>query len=133
MLQLLRGDAAAALAIFEREEMNDYMRSAARAIALHDLGRQAEFEEALANQIENWGEEEPIEVARVYGWVGDGDGAFEWLDKAYGPDAKGFFREIFQPYWTKLHDDPRWLALREKAGLSAERLDAIEFDVALPE
>jgi adenylate cyclase len=133
MLQLLRGDAAAALVTFEHEEMNDYIRSAARAIALHDLGRQAEFEEALANQIENWGEEEPLEVARVYGWVGDGDGAFEWLDKAFGPDARGFFREIFQPYWTKLHNDPRWLALREKAGLSAERLDAIEFDIALPE
>jgi TolB-like protein len=133
LLQLLKGDAAAALVIFEGDKMNDYLRSAARAMALYDLGRQAEYEAALADQIQNWGEEAPEEVARIYGWVGDGDAAFEWLDKAYGPDANRFFREIFQPYWTKLHDDPRWLALREKTGFSAERLEAIEFDIELPD
>ena len=133
MLELQKGNAAAALAIFENEEQNDYVRSAARAMALYDLGRLDEYEAALADQIENWGEEDPVEVARVYGWVGDSDAAFEWLAKAFGPNADQFFREIFQPYWTKLHDDPRWLALREKTGFSAERLEAIEFDIELPD
>jgi len=133
LLELQKGNAAVALTIFEREAQNDYIRSAARAMALFDLGRLDEYEAAVADQIENWGEEAPVEVARVYGWVGDSDAAFEWLEKAYGPNVDGFFREIFRPYWTKLHDDPRWLALREKSGFSAERIAAIEFDIELPD
>jgi len=37
------------------------------------------------------------------------------------------------PTLANLHNDERWQAFRESLNRSAERLDAIEFDPALPE
>ena len=39
---------------------------------------------------------------------------------------------MVDPFFTHLHDDPRWEPLLEKAGVSKAQLDAIEFEVALP-
>jgi hypothetical protein len=40
---------------------------------------------------------------------------------------------MVDPFFTHLHGDPRWEPLLEKAGMSKNQLDAIEFEVELPE
>ena len=44
----------------------------------------------------------------------------------------GCLGEVNNPVWRNLHSDPRWHALREKAGISEERFAAIQFNPELP-
>ena len=132
MLKLLQGNPEAALASFERGGVNDQNISSGRAMALYELGRLEEFEAALANQIKNWGDEYPREVATVYAWIADTNKACEWLEKAYALDVEGFYRVIGVPVFRKMHGAPCWTSLRDRMGFSAERLAAIEFEVNLP-
>jgi hypothetical protein len=39
---------------------------------------------------------------------------------------------VYDPIFEKLHDDPRWLALRRKVNMSEQQLAAIEFNPRLP-
>ena len=133
MLKLLQGNPEAALASFEGVGVNDRNISSGRAMALYELGRLEEFETALADQIKNWGDEYPRDVATVYAWIGDTNKACEWLEKAYALDVEGFYVQITNPVFRKMHGTPCWTSLRERMGFSAERLAAIEFKVTLPE
>ena len=62
--------------------------------------------------------------------VGDADTAFEWLDKGRGMIVG---RRIFMPIFDSLRGDPRWDEYRDSIGMSAARLDAIDFDPVMPE
>ena len=133
MLKLLQGNPEAALAFFEGVGVNDRNISSGRAMALYELGRLEEFETALADQIKNWGDEYPREVATVYAWIGDMNKACEWLEKAYALGEEDFYEHIMILDFRKMHGTPCWTSLRERMGFSAERLAAIEFTVMLPE
>jgi TolB-like protein/Flp pilus assembly protein TadD len=133
MLKLLQGKPEAALASFEGVGVNDRNISSGRAMALYELGRLEEFETALADQIKNWGDEYPRDVATVYAWIADTNKACEWLEKAYALDVESFYEQIMDPVFRKMHGTPCWISLRERMGFSAERLAAIEFTVMLPE
>jgi TolB-like protein/Flp pilus assembly protein TadD len=140
---LLQGNPDSALKELESftgERQEHPQALAARAMVMHDLGRQEESEAALeriVEQIEDRFRDQAYLVAEAYAWTGQIDSAFEWLEKAYARDEryglKGywFHRIMFLPIWRNLHDDPRWNGLRERASVSAARLDALEF--TLPE
>jgi TolB-like protein/Tfp pilus assembly protein PilF len=127
---LLKDDPHAALEEYAHDADEEY-RVKGTALALHAQGRQEEYEEALAELIERWGDQWPSEVAHVHAMAGDADAAFAWLEKeiavngTFSPGEKSFF-------YTALHDDPRWLPLLERSGASPAQLDAIEFKVTLP-
>ena len=128
---LLQGQAEAALATFAKEGDDEY-RVKGTALSLYSLGRQEEYEAALAELEERWGDRWPSDIAEVYAWAGDLDSAFTWLEKQYADS--GNLNGIAQdPFMRNLHDDPRWQALLEKSGQSADQLAAIEFNVKLPE
>ena len=133
LIHLQRGEPAEALATFEGDGMNDYSVQAARAMALHDLGRVEKSRAAQARQIELYGQDDPRAVAEAYAWMGDADKAFEWLDKAYGEDIGRFFTQVHAPVWIKIRNDPRWHELTVRAGMPKERLAAIEFNPVLPD
>jgi TolB-like protein len=125
--QLLRGNPQAALQEFDLEE--DEERAQVRLLALHDLGRQAEFESALSDLHERG--VDPDILAAIYAWTGDKDTAFALYDETL--EAYGELPTIlYEPLNRKLRDDPRWDELLEKVGKSSEQLAAIEFDVTLP-
>jgi hypothetical protein len=75
----------------------------------------------------------------VFAWRGDGNSAFEWLDKAlddsYDPGAKSRrdISRLNDPLFRSLHSDPRWEAFRERTGLPTKRIEALKFSVELPE
>jgi len=127
---LHKGEPENALAAFE-QEADDEWRIKGTALALHDLGRLAEYEEAFTELRERWGERWPIEVAHVYAWTGDADASFSWLEKEL--ELNGLAGVAVDNFFTKLHDDPRWQLLLDKSGVSVEQLGAIEFAVTLPE
>ena len=126
---LRKGEPEEALTAFLLEE-DDEGRVKGTALALHDLGRVAEFEEAFAELRKGWGQRWPIEIAHVYAWIGNDDDVFVWLEKDI--DVNGLGGVMVDNFFTYLHDDQRWQPLLKKAGVSANQLEAIEFKVTLP-
>ncbi len=129
---LAKGEPEAALDAFAKEESDEEYRVKGNALALHDLGRQADFEEAFAELRERWGERWPSEIAQVYAWTGDPDAAFEWLDKSVARNEDGLNEQFAVLLYKPLHDDPRWEAFRERSGSSEAQLAAVQFEVTLP-
>ncbi|MGB5675350.1 MAG: tetratricopeptide repeat protein [Gemmatimonadota bacterium] len=129
---LVKGDPEGALAAYTLEQGDEEYRVKGTALALHDLGRMAEFDSTFAELRERWGDRWPSEVAHVYAWIGDADAAFEWLEKAVLQNEDGLNTQFLRTFYAPLYDDPRWQAFRERTGTSEEQLAAIEFEVTLP-
>lgn len=130
---LSMGSPEAALEALEKELGDEEFRIKGMALALHDLGRQTEYEEAFTELRERWGEQWPSEIAQVYAWIGDADSAFAWLDQSIKQNEDGLASQFIVTLYQPIHKDPRWAAFREKSGTSGEQLAAVEFKVTLPE
>jgi TolB-like protein len=118
----LKGEPHAALDAFKKDENPQGI-----SVALHDLGRQAEFEKTFSELISNFGIEHPEEIAYVYAWIGDADEAFEFLNRAYDLDRATVSHVVRYPAYRSLHDDPRWNELLQKLDMSPEQLGLIDF------
>lgn len=128
---LLRmGQPELALAAFEQES-DDEWRVKGTALALYEQGRSDEFQEKFAELRDGWEDRWPTEIAHVYAWIGETDEVFLLLEKELG--LNGLSGVMVDPFFSDLHDDPRWQPLLEKGGVSEEQLKAIEFRVDLPE
>ena len=103
---LLKGELEAALA-----ESDTSFR---RAIIHHELGNAAVADEALADVIENAG---PYAIAMVYGYRGDVDKTFEWLDYMLGNSDNFPTWILTETAFRSIHSDPRWESFLEKLGL----------------
>ena len=60
-------------------------------------------------------------IASIYGFVGDKDQAFAWLEKAY--KAKDGVECLADPTWDPLRSDPRFTSLVRRVGLPAATLE----------
>jgi len=54
-------------------------------------------------------------IASIYGYMGDKDRAFAWLEKAY--EAKDGMESLNEPMWDPLRSDPRFEDLVRRVGL----------------
>jgi len=124
-------DFESALTAFAREGDEEY-RARGTAMAYFSLGRKDEFEAALNQLKEGWGDRWPSEVAAVYVWAGDWDAAFQWLDKAEQSGDSQISSLIHDPLLAGIREDARWLPYLKKIGMSAEQLAAVNFDVEVP-
>jgi tetratricopeptide (TPR) repeat protein len=88
---------------------------------------------ALANLIEDYEQSAAANIAVLYAFRGDADGAFEWLDKAVQYRDAGLSEISSISTFANLHDDPRWLPFLESIGRSPEQLAAIDFEVRVPQ
>ena len=59
---------------------------------------------------------------RVYGYRGDKDRAFEWLERARRQRDAGLAGLRKETYLNKIKDDPRWNAFLHKMGLADDQL-----------
>ncbi len=57
----------------------------------------------------------PWFIASIYGYLGDKDQAFAWLEKAY--KSKDATDSLFDPQWDPLRSDPRFKDLMRRVGL----------------
>jgi tetratricopeptide (TPR) repeat protein len=113
---LRQGRLTEALEMAEKEKLTGY-RACALAIVNHGLGRQADSDRALAMLIgegEQWG----IQIALVYGYRGEVDKAFEWLERSYELRDSGMPLTKVSPFLRSLHSDPRWPVFLKKIGLA---------------
>jgi len=140
LMLLLQGKADEALAYIDsvdaRSEWDELAGRAGRAMALISLGRYDEadalFEEILRSDFDDQ-RSLTLFLTEIAAWKGDKDFAFEKLHEMAATQFQHLHRRTFSPVWQNLHDDPRWAEYLEFNGMSAERLDAIEFDPKLPE
>ena len=115
-LQLLNGDAQAALESFDRSDA--FWRRVGRAMALHTLGDATAADRELKELIAAESREAAYQIAEVYAWRGDTDQAFEWLDRAYAQQDGGLELIVTDPALESLRGDPRYTAMLRKLGLS---------------
>jgi len=129
---LRKGQPGAALNAAE-QETNEVLRLIGTAMAYDGLGRKAEADAALAKLEADHRTAAPYNIAYVYGARGDADRAFLWLDRALEYEDPGLSEIVAEPFFAKIHDDPRWLPFLRKRGLAPEQLAAIKFDVKVAE
>jgi tetratricopeptide (TPR) repeat protein len=119
LVLLWKGNLNGALEEMKRET-DEMWRLQGEAIAYAAMHRRAESDAALSELTKKFQQDSPYVVATVYGYRGEVDPAFQWLERALeGRDAtltsiKG------DPLFQKIKSDPRYAALLQKAGLPSE-------------
>ena len=99
----------------------------------HAAAQAAESDAALTKLIEKYERHWPYYIAAVLAYRGEVDRAFAWLDKAVAYGDPILSSIAGDPWFSSLYEDPRWLPFLESIGRSPSQLDAIEFQVKLPE
>jgi len=112
--QVALGNAEAALDHFEA--FGGVPGAWGSAVALYDLGRDAESDEALQYLIDDGGAS--VQVAVAYAHRGEIDAAFEWLERAYENRDDWTVEIRMYGGLDALHGDPRWEPLLGKIGIS---------------
>ena len=141
VIQLLQGDAEAALATFESAQTIEFVVTQGKALAYWSLGRPADYEAALAELQAAIGDEEydglyvrPEDyLASAYAWAGRHDEAFEILEQRIDlPVSPAPDRWNMDPLLRSLHDDPRWAELLERDGLAPDQVEKLEIERRFP-
>jgi adenylate cyclase len=113
---LLRGEAAAALAEFQRDPDESGRRLGA-ALAYFALGRRAEANAALSEMERLDATTHASNIAEALSYRGEIDQAFAWLDRAYQQHDAGLIYLNRDPLMKSLHGDRRWKAFLRKMKL----------------
>jgi len=130
---LRNGQPQVALESFRREQSDDW-KVMGIALASHALGLEQDYQKALIELRNGWGDKWPTEVAQVYAWVGDDDAAFTWLEKSHELHGDSSWPDIrIDDLLAPLHDDPRWPDIADKLGIPTTVLETLDFSVTLPE
>jgi TolB-like protein len=103
------------------EEMNHETEAMWRleglAIVYAAMHRPADSDSALATLISKFQKESPYVIATVYGYRGQADQAFAWLNRALAERDTTLPGIKSDPLFRNLRRDPRYAALLQKAGL----------------
>jgi TolB-like protein/Flp pilus assembly protein TadD len=113
------GQPAEALALAARSTI-DWLRLTCTALAQNDLGHPQESRVALDALIAQFADYSAYQVAQVHAWRGDGNRAFEWLERAYAGRDMGLRWTRSDPLFRKLRGDPRWKEFLGKLELSVD-------------
>jgi TolB-like protein/thioredoxin-like negative regulator of GroEL len=74
-----------------------------------------------------------VQLAEVSAVAGDTERAFRLLADVEADEEQSFqYRFVNSNFLENLHDDPRWLAIEERAGLAPHQLAKIQFNPRLP-
>jgi hypothetical protein len=84
------------------------------------MGKETEAQTLINELIETFADDAPGSIGVVYAWRGDGDSAFEWLERAHEQDNALPNNFLGNLWWRKLTSDPRYSAHVEKIGLLEE-------------
>jgi len=90
------------------------------AMAQHDLGRSDESNIALETVISRFAGVAAMQVAEVHAWRGEGDAAFDWLDRAHSQRDTGVSNVKVDLLLRNLHGDPRYNAFLKKLNLPVD-------------
>jgi adenylate cyclase len=120
---LVSGDPERAL--LELNALPDGSRALGLRVATHsELGNEAEAQAIMNDLLEMFADDHPRSraslMAELYGFRGENDLAFEWLEKAYQRREYQLVYFLGNSWFRKLVTDPRYAAFVEKLGLLDE-------------
>jgi tetratricopeptide (TPR) repeat protein len=115
-LQLLEGQPASALTTFQHNG-SEIFRLAGLGEAEYSLGRLAASQRALEQLKAKYATGGAGNIARAYGWLGEKDQAFAWLERAYELRDPGITWLKIDIAFRNLRGDPRYHALLRKMKL----------------
>src|SRR6266568_4339236 len=116
-------------AISELQAMDSVLEYRGLAAALGRTYNSEGYESALkmyAARLQEHSRESSIPdwyIASIYGFIGDKDQAFAWLEKAY--KARNNMKDLANPMWDPLRSDPRFANLVQRVGLPATTLEKL--------
>ena len=113
---LAQGAAEEALGVIQEASWKPY-RLTGLAMAYHMLGDTEASNQALSELTDGWGESMAFQIAEVYAFQGDGNAAFEWLNRALETGDPGLNVLLGDPVFEGLTSDARYHSLVEKLGL----------------
>jgi tetratricopeptide (TPR) repeat protein len=129
---LLGGDAGAALEAFRRESV-DVLAAIGEALALHGLGNTVAADAALQRLETEFEHDAAYNIAYVHAFRSENDAAFAWLEKAVAYGDPGVADIIAEPLFAGLRNDHRWLPFMASINRDPAVLNAIVFEVRLPQ
>jgi len=115
---LSEGNSQAALAVINAESKDDARHLYSLALVQHALGKRVVADQALGELIRRYSAGWAYQIGVVYSWRGETDKAFEWLERAWAQHDGGMLRLQTEPMLAPLQKDPRYPALRKKAGFT---------------
>ena len=116
VVEILRGDARAAMAAAQKETDPGWRRVALALAA--QIGPDAKAADgALRTLIAQDTGEAPYQIAEVYALRRDADRTFKWLDRAWAARDPGLSFLLNDPIILRYREDPRFAAFCHKVGL----------------
>jgi serine/threonine-protein kinase len=119
-IDILRGDAAAALADAQKEPAG-VVRDIALAQALQIGPDRAAADAALKALIAKYSEDAPFQIAEIYGQSKDADNVFKWLEHARVVKDPGLQNLLFDAFLLPYRHDPRFAKLCQEMKLPAPK------------
>jgi len=116
-MQLLEGQAPAALATFQRISDARWLMLTGESMAEHTLGHDKESQAALDELQTTFADTAAYQIAQVHAWRGDKDLAFHWLDRAYSQRDAGLTLLMDDPLVDSLRSDSRFTTLLHRLQL----------------
>ncbi len=116
LVYLAQSQPEKALAEMEQEK-RDLWRRFGFSMLYHALSRKNEADATLVDLVKNYHDTAAYQIAEVYAFRGEGDRAFEWLERAYAQRDSGMSQIKGDPHLKHLETDPRYAALLEKLRL----------------
>jgi len=100
-----------------KKEPNTFWKLYRKCMVVYAMGNKQESDSLLEQFIEDWEEENWINIAIVYAFRGEKEEAFKWLYKAYENQDNAMLESLNYPEMENLWGDPRWNAFIDKLGL----------------
>jgi len=116
IIEILRGDAKAALAAAQKEPPSVW-HDIAMALALQIGPDRQVADAALENLIAKGADGDAYQIAEVYALRRDPDNMFKWLDHAWKVRDPGISNLLYDPLILRYRHDPRFAAFCQKVGL----------------
>lgn len=113
-----QGKTEAAFRIID-EETDPQVRLMSMANAYYSVGRHAESDAALREQIDGQAEMFPVAIAIAYALRGDTERALHWLEKAYEIRDATLLEIVGEPLLKNIEHDPRYHAFLRKLNIPA--------------
>jgi serine/threonine-protein kinase len=116
LVLLLKGKADSALAEIVKETEPDW-KLHALAMTYHALGKKKESNNALAELIKEFQNEDAYQIAEIYAYKGETDKAFEWLERADNQRDGGLASIKGNRWLQTIRKDPRYVLFLKKLRL----------------
>jgi TolB-like protein/Tfp pilus assembly protein PilF len=116
LVLLWKSDLNGALEEMKRET-DEMWRLEGEALVYAAMHRRSESEAALSELTKKFQQESPYVIATVYGYRGEVDPAFQWLERALGERDATLTSIKSDPLFQKIKSDARYATLLQKAGL----------------